>query len=76
MSQFISACLLAFQKVFDLFMSFKKGSHAMEKYKMLALRLSIFAVNDIVKFSDVLRSMISAAAYSGVFYFGMFKELM
>lgn len=40
---------------------------------MLTLRLSIFAVNDIVRFSGVLRSMISAAAYSGVFYFSMIK---
>lgn len=27
----------------------------------------LFAVNDIVKFSGVLRSIISAAVYSGVF---------
>lgn len=46
---------------------FKKGSHVMNKCKMLILRLSLFAVNDIVKFSGVLRSIISAAAYSGVF---------
>lgn len=53
----------------------KKGSHVMKKYKMLSLRLSLFAVNDVVKFSGVLSSMISTAAYSGVFYCSVFKYL-
>lgn len=44
----------------------------MKKYKMLSLRLSLFAVNDIVKFSGVLSSLFSIAVYSGVFYFSMF----
>lgn len=47
----------------------------MKKYQMLSLRLSLFAVNDNVNFSGVLNYMISIAAYSGIFYFSMFKYL-
>ena len=39
----------------------------MRKYKMLSLRPSLFAVNDIVKFPGVLNSVFSIAVYSGSF---------
>lgn len=62
-----------FKKWFMFLFLFKNGNHVMNNYKNTDFETEFFAVNNIVKFSGILTSMISAAANSGVFYFSTFK---